>query len=275
MINLKNITLLILMMAAVINSTGCKETEAPPDRDEITAVVASHFAFYTPESTVDPDIDRKTTCEECKGTRKVMSGDGISLVACSCGKYCKCQKTGAADERPLVIVYLAENLPEGQRFYCGPCEAVKKEIESGVHTINYEFRDSPEWVRSFPSFHWKADSGKWKAVPAASLDEFLRTYRRHNRQDGDDQTRSSVYSTNGRRWVLNGGSTRGELIEHLLYDSNHRGKFTRSNLEGRTLAELELLHGDDHDNRVDWTQIGGYATPVYRYSSPCANGRCR
>lgn len=46
-----------------------------------------------------------------------------------------------------------------------------------------------------------------------------------------------------------------QAIRHLLNDGEHRGKFTRSQLEKMSLAELRALHSDDHERIVKWQYL--------------------
>jgi len=63
------------------------------------------------------------------------------------------------------------------------------------------------------------------------------------------QTRLSYPTPPWRTWS-HPGTTRRDLINHLLTHGNHAGNWTRETLEQLTYAELSALHSDHHDGRV-------------------------
>lgn len=62
-------------------------------------------------------------------------------------------------------------------------------------------------------------------------------------------TRLSYPNPPARMWTFP-GSTRAQLIDHLLRHPNHKGNWTAETLNQLTYAELLALHSDHHDNRV-------------------------
>lgn len=67
------------------------------------------------------------------------------------------------------------------------------------------------------------------------------------------------------------GNSRQSLINHLLADSIHRGKFTRARLETMTYAQLYALHSSDH-NAQRGRSVGAITNP--KSTSSCPNGNC-
>jgi hypothetical protein len=154
--------------------TGC--TQAPayePDRDEAAAIVAGQIAFYQPAETGKPDI--QTTCKECKGTKKVKSGDGLAMVPCSCGENCKCQRTEeppkVADSRPEVRFYTTDD--------CYFCELFKQNMHLAPFVRFVEY-PAPEWVEGFPTLHWVGDDGEEYQLASGDINEFKRKFQQRN-----------------------------------------------------------------------------------------------
>jgi thiol:disulfide interchange protein len=178
---MKYLMLLILL-------TGC--TQAPayePDRNEAAAIVAGQIAFYQTAESGKPDI--QTTCKECKGAKKVKSGDGLAMVPCSCGENCKCVKeTGQVQALPQnrMLMFTAT--------WCDPCQIWKRDespqlkaqdwIISGANdahiqvidtdqqpgvTQQYNVRSIPQFIMIDPQGNVVARSGYLDAVQTADF----------------------------------------------------------------------------------------------------------
>lgn len=89
-----------------------------------------------------------------------------------------------------------------------------------------------------------------------TADQIKKWYRSSN---PDDQVKRSQYPLRWKNWTGPDGrhqlSSREEAIQHLLNDGEHRGKFTRLQLDKLSLGELQALHSDDHEQRVNWSVL--------------------
>lgn len=143
-------------------------------------------------------------------------------------------RNDAAPERQIVWCYTTED--------CGPCQQAKAALSSaGDLGFDVKFTsNSPSWVTSFPTFHWNDKSGKsWKRVGWPGTEQLKRIVL------GDSSAmRSPVNQT---IWSLSTGDTKPNLIQHLLNDGIHRGKFKKSALDRLSRDELVMLHSKDHN----------------------------
>ena len=167
------------------------------------------------------------------------------------------------DRRPVVLVYVA---PPDQ--VCTVCERMKKEItEEKEVAIAFDFKSpAPAWVEAYPTLHWQTPDGKWKYFTGwKGLREFEALYDRTAATAKPVQSRqtSNSYPVRTSNWS-HPGNTREAIIQHLLTGAEHRGKFTRAQLERLSTSELESLHSDDHDGRVQWSRLP--ASSATRYS---------
>jgi hypothetical protein len=94
-----------------------------------------------------------------------------------------------------------------------------------------------------PRGQWRFTSGKWVKVAKAV------TFPGATSPD----------------WTFPGGS-REDLIHHLLTHAEHRGKWSRAQLEGMSTATLRDLHDADHNSKR--------AVRVSAPSSNCPDGNC-
>jgi thiol-disulfide isomerase/thioredoxin len=99
----------------------------------------------------------QTTCNECKGTGKIKSGDGLFVSDCPCGKNCKCQAMKTEPEKVKVdkkiILITAPS-------WCMSCKqideytipAIKKtgwKVEKNGHVEIYDYDNHPELVEKY------------------------------------------------------------------------------------------------------------------------------
>lgn len=89
-------------------------------------------------------------------------------------------------------------------------------------------------------------------------------------------TTESHSPPHSQNWLLNGGSSREQLIAHLA-GSNHG--LSRSQLESKSLTELRAIHSSDHEGKLDRSRYGQTVTKAVRvYTAPsysnCPGGRC-
>lgn len=166
----------------------------------------------------------------------------------------------ATASRPVVWVYLAENLPPEQSFPCGPCERLKAKLKNETR-FQFLKPEPPDWVRAFPCLQWRGENGKFYVHYGEDFAAFLSAFQQTNPATaaklkiGVDIVRTG-YPLRGRTWSINGNAnpSRATLIEHLSAGF-HAGKFSDSYLKSLSTAELISLHGDDHDSRVDWNRV--------------------
>lgn len=187
----------------------------------------------------------------------------------------------SAAVRPVVWAYLAENLPPDQSFPCYACELLKADLK-GETRFQFIKPEPPSWVRAYPCLQWKGENGKYYVHYGADFADFLDSYQQTNPQAaarlkiGVDIVRAD-YHLQGWPWSINGDAnpSRATLIEHLL-SGFHAGKFSDTYLNRLSTAELISLHGDDHEQRVDWNRVSRPpdAAPRIQYSQP-ATGRSR
>lgn len=134
-------------------------------------------------------------------------------------------------KRPLVWCYTTPG--------CGPCEQAKREL-SGLK-LPYDVRfteNAPAWARQFPTFHFNDSKGVGhKVVGWVGVQELTRLV----------MERQQAAVSSGPRWTYAGGDTKPSLIEHLLRDGIHKGKFSKSYLENLSRDALVQLHSDDHN----------------------------
>ena len=102
------------MWIALLLLSGC----VSPQKENLLLFEAlSAYAVQIETKTV------QTTCDECKGTGKVKSGDGLNETQCPCGDNCQCKKP---NEEP------DENLPRTMIFVkarnCEACDQTSEKV---------------------------------------------------------------------------------------------------------------------------------------------------
>lgn len=134
-------------------------------------------------------------------------------------------------KRPLVWCYTTPG--------CGPCEQAKRALSGAKLPYDVRFTENaPQWVTSFPTMHWNDSKGVGrKAVGWVGVQELTRLVM--------ESQQAAVSS--GPRWTYAGGDTKPALIEHLLRDGIHKGKFSKDYLERLSRDALVQLHSDDHN----------------------------
>lgn len=145
---------------------------------------------------------------------------------------------------------------------CGPCETAKREL-AAAKDLPFSVRftgAAPAWVTSFPTFHWSDADGKawqqrgWQGVERLKAAVTPPRSSGHAAPPATSRTASTgplKYARQGSRtWSFSGGDTKAALIEHLINDRDHRGKFSRAWLTRLDRDSLVSLHSDDHEGLV-------------------------
>lgn len=86
----------LILMLLVVAVGGCT---AAPDHIPLLCEAFSDAAYEVTKAEASkpaPDEEPAKCCSECKGTGKVRSGDGLSIVGCPCPDTCECKKHDAA-----------------------------------------------------------------------------------------------------------------------------------------------------------------------------------
>lgn len=135
-------------------------------------------------------------------------------------------------KRPLVWCYTTPG--------CGPCEQAKRELSGAKLPFDVRFTENaPAWVDRFPTMHWNDSKGVGRKsvgwIGVQSLTQLVMDSQQASAQSGAP------------RWTYAGGDTKPALIEHLLRDGIHKGKFSKGYLENLSRDALVQLHSDDHN----------------------------
>lgn len=149
---------------------------------------------------------------------------------------------------PRVTVYLRD----GKQF------ADLQTFASCVPAIDFDLSlNVPAWVTDFPTYEWTGDDGD-RYFTTGDLVTFTRKYTQRNPSFAERvrfdyvEAHELGYPLRGGHWKINGNKNpSAELVRyHLLYNPNHRGKFSDTYLNRLTREELLSLHDDDHEGRV-------------------------
>lgn len=217
------------------------------------------------------------------------------LFPCAAGEWSLFSEPLAeAVEKPVVSLYLAEHLPPGEAFSCPACDRLKQKVKA-VQGIRFIEPKPPGWPRYFPCIHWNGEDGQSYYRYGDDLDAFLKQFEQTNPaacrkfKIGTDQgTERASYPLGGRVWSINGNESpsRAVLIDHLLHDGIHAGRFSDTYLNQQSTAALISLHGDHHDGNVAFSPDPMPRAPRRQYifqaprkrrrfiSGGCPSGRC-
>lgn len=146
------------------------------------------------------------------------------------------QSKVAVATRPLVWCYTTPG--------CGPCEQAKRELSGQNLPFDVRFTgDSPGWVKSFPTFHWACSDGNhYKVTGWIGVNRLTELV-----MDGQKTAHRTAPVRALPQWSYSGGDSKESLIEHLLRDGIHAGKFSKDYLSRLSKDALVQLHSDDHN----------------------------
>jgi hypothetical protein len=150
--------LLIVIIAIVLIPTGVLLNSFVLDyykRLEAESVVAYTVAadHELPKEIEPPPLPIppvQTTCSECKGTRRVKTGDGLGTMPCDCGENCQCQKKliePLIDVKPPVVPVEpppVKNEPITRLVYlkqpnCVPCTQMAQSTLKTMYNMGWDF----------------------------------------------------------------------------------------------------------------------------------------
>ncbi len=148
-------------------------------------------------------------------------------------------------QKPKIYVTLAEShVPP---FPCLPCENLKKDRAEGKldqfqfqrYSENQEYHPPFKGIRSYPAIRFLDRNGVWKVVYGydASVLQRLRV----ELIDPPVKKNSSIYGSIG-----TSHESRETLIDHLLNDGIHRGRYTLNQLNAMSDDQLDAAHDRDH-----------------------------
>ena len=169
--------------------------------------------------------------------------------------------------------------------YCpAAIRAVKAAESSGLLPFRVELvnvdRDNDQqfdagytWLRGVPAFDWRDQSDQWWTAPwEGQVDALINRWTQSGgrapnapasgaRSGGARSSGSSYCPTcpgyrrqQSSTWTFP-GSSRTELIEHLLNDGIHAGRFSRQYLMSQPYDQLHALHDDHHSGQVAWNLV--------------------
>jgi len=158
---------------------------------------------------------------------------------------------------PVVRLYVSDA--------CPACDKLKDKLTC-VPAIKFVECEPEDWVTSTPVLQWQGEDGRWWSMgnhgAGVDLQQFVKEF------NGTNPSRIEVafdileakdigYPVRGNYWSVgsNWSPSRSQVEYHLLYSSQHAGKFSRSYLAQLDWRELQSLHSDDHENRVKWASV--------------------
>ena len=126
-------------------------------REGGVATVVAHLYLEkkSPETPVVPQpLPTQSTCDKCRGTHKMRSGDGLIEIPCPCGAACKCQPMKSDIPRTKKIVLITDI------DWCSPCQQIdqytlprlkegKWVIGKDGHVEVYDHSDNPALVEKY------------------------------------------------------------------------------------------------------------------------------
>lgn len=187
--------------------------------------------------------------------------------------------SGAVESAPVgtVTVYV--------RADCAPCRTLKRDVKN-YSGLTFIFRDASDGMDA-PTLEWQAQGATWTQVGWTGLQSFVNAYNASIKPKVQQSSTVRSYNTSGygARWT-HPGNTKAGIIEHLMNDGIHRGKFSRSTLEGMSYQRLEALHANDHEGRAIVSSMSTTSTRTtkkrhressrtrVRYRTSCPDGKC-
>ena len=181
------------------------------------------------------------------------------------------------DKRPRAVVFSAD--------WCGPCKTLKNRVEQGDWPeFNWTFAEKgkPEFEEErkvygrpiavyptlwFPTvygpkgywYHIEGYDPKLIDVVVSHIGKYPKADEKSEREEQDD----AYYPTRGRLWTFP-GTTRKELLRHMISNANHSGRFSTSWMSRLDFTELSSLHSDHHQGRVKSQAVRMYRQAVRR-----------
>lgn len=135
--------------------------------------------------------------------------------------------------------------------WCGPCNYIRQQYGDELRSSGVEFADYdliPGWqqfARQLPAvFAVNGDNhiiDNQQGVSISGIKQFIAKHRNLS------STKATTYSGKSHTQWTFPGSTRSDLIEHLLTSPHHRGKFSREELSRYSFEDLREIHSDDHE----------------------------
>lgn len=160
-------------------------------------------------------------------------------------------------ERPTIDVF-APYWSSHSSTQMPAIEALRADYEVVIHFDDTQY---PQWVRDrasqhegggYPLLWWQIDDDSAKAYQWTSAADFCRAYEATTAPAPVLSQRQGGYPVHRQRFNIEGdwNPTLEKLVQHLLTNSNHQGKWDATWLAQLNRAELLSLHDDDHEGRV-------------------------
>lgn len=132
--------LLLIPTGAVLTAYSIDHYERMGDEGRVAYTSAYlDISKTSPENAPKPNPTPPTTqCDECKGTRKIRSGDGLISLPCKCGENCKCQpmKTDLTIEEKRTKIILLITQPT----WCSWCVKFDTNVIPALETMNWKIK---------------------------------------------------------------------------------------------------------------------------------------
>lgn len=231
--------------------------------EEIESYAYAGLLAYLPADTeeVKPDSKPETECKCNKSTGKISYDGGTSWTDCPCkNKECNCGcvnsvKTAVQDLFPRVVEITNTKI-------CAPCREFSKRVVSRLKDDNHKKagwrvgntrqdhlqildtseEGSTEEIQMlglsydiFPTFYLLlSDGSKVKYVGSMNYEEFISFSK-------SKVSKSSLFGKMG-----TSHESRETLINHLLNEGIHRGRYSLSYLNSLSDSQLNDVHERDH-----------------------------